>query len=59
MLAAEIPDLRVSEAVDATAAFETDAARSRRHLVLLDLTLPGDNGLSCCGGCAASSRRCR
>jgi len=44
VLAAELPDLRVSEAVDGKAAF--DQLRAADHdLVLLDLTLPGDSGL--------------
>lgn len=44
VLAAEFSDLRVAEAVDATAAFEK-LQGATYHLVLLDLTLPGDNGL--------------
>jgi DNA-binding NarL/FixJ family response regulator len=45
ILATQISGLRISEAVDAASAF--DHLRSTPcHLVLLDLTLPGDNGLS-------------
>src|SRR3954471_6625510 len=44
VLTAEFPDLRVGEAVDGPAAFEKLRAASF-HLVLLDLTLPGDSGL--------------
>jgi two-component system, NarL family, invasion response regulator UvrY len=44
VLAAEFTDLRVAEAVDAASAFERLRAGAY-HLVLLDLTLPGDNGL--------------
>jgi two-component system invasion response regulator UvrY len=44
VLTAEFPDLRVGEAVDGLSAFEKLRA-SMYHLVLLDLTLPGDGGL--------------
>lgn len=44
MLATEFPDLRIVEAVDGVSAFEKLRAASC-HLVLLDLTLPGDSGL--------------
>ena len=44
VLAAEFPDLRIGEAVDGIAAFEKLRAASY-HLVMLDLTLPGDGGL--------------
>jgi len=44
VLATEFPDLRVGEAVDGVAAFEKLRA-SLYHLVLLDITLPGDGGL--------------
>src|SRR5262245_23994316 len=44
VLATEFPDLRVGEAVDGPAAFDRLRAASY-HLVLLDLTLPGDGGL--------------
>lgn len=45
VLAAEIPDLIVAEAVDGASAIDQLRARPP-HLVLLDLTLPGDTGLS-------------
>jgi len=45
ILAAEIPDLVVAEAVDGASAVE-QIRTTPPHLVLLDLTLPGDNGLS-------------
>ncbi|HEX9367671.1 MAG TPA: response regulator transcription factor [Vicinamibacterales bacterium] len=45
ILAAEIPDLALAEAVDGASALLQMRARPP-HLVLLDLTLPGDNGLS-------------
>jgi DNA-binding NarL/FixJ family response regulator len=44
VLAAEFPDLRIAEAVDGITAFERLRA-APFHLVLLDLTLPGDSGL--------------
>jgi DNA-binding NarL/FixJ family response regulator len=44
VLAAELPDLRIAEAVDGATAFERLRA-APFHLVLLDLTLPGDSGL--------------
>jgi two-component system, NarL family, invasion response regulator UvrY len=44
VLATECPDLRVGEAMDGVGAFEKLRASSY-HLVLLDLTLPGDGGL--------------
>src|SRR4051812_36008092 len=44
VLAAEFSDVRVAEAADARAAFEK-LRSSAYHLVLLDLTLPGENGL--------------
>jgi len=44
VLATELPDLRVSEAVDGPSALARLRA-SQHHLVLLDLTLPGDSGL--------------
>jgi DNA-binding NarL/FixJ family response regulator len=45
ILAAEIPDLALAEAVDGASAL--DHLRTRApHLVLLDLTLPDDSGLS-------------
>ena len=44
VLATEFSDLRVVEAADSAAAFEKLYA-SAYHLVLLDLTLPGDSGL--------------
>jgi len=44
VLAAEFPDLRVSEALDGDAAFARLRAEPY-HLVLLDLTLPGESGL--------------
>jgi DNA-binding NarL/FixJ family response regulator len=44
VLAAEFPDMRIAEAVDAASAFEKLRADAY-HLVLLDLTLPGDSGL--------------
>ena len=45
ILAAEIPDLALSEAVDGASAL--DAVRERApHLILLDLSMPGENGLS-------------
>lgn len=44
VLAAEFPDMRLSEAVDAPSAF-AQLRTVRHHLVLLDLTLPGDSGL--------------
>src|SRR5450759_3945947 len=45
ILAAEIPDLRLSESVDGASAFEQLRA-TPYHLIVLDLTLPGDSGLS-------------
>jgi DNA-binding NarL/FixJ family response regulator len=45
ILAAEIPDLALSEAVDGASALDHLRAQPA-HLVLLDLTLPDDNGLS-------------
>jgi two-component system invasion response regulator UvrY len=45
ILAAEIPDLSLTEAVDGVSAMDMLRARPP-HLVLLDLTLPGDSGLS-------------
>ena len=45
ILAAEIPDLALAEAVDGPSAMDQMRARLP-HLVLLDLTLPGDTGLS-------------
>jgi two-component system, NarL family, invasion response regulator UvrY len=45
ILAAEIPDLALAEAVDGPTAMDQMRARPP-HLVLLDLTLPGDSGLS-------------
>ena len=45
ILAAEIADLALAEAVDGPSAMEQLRERSP-HLVLLDLSLPGDNGLS-------------
>jgi DNA-binding NarL/FixJ family response regulator len=44
VLAGELPDLRIVEAVDAVTAFERLRA-GPCDLVLLDLTLPGDSGL--------------
>ena len=44
VLAAEFPDLRLGEAVDGSTAFEK-LRGAAYHLVLLDLTLPGDGGL--------------
>jgi DNA-binding NarL/FixJ family response regulator len=44
VLAAEFQDLRLGEAVDGTSAFEK-LRGAPYHLVLLDLTLPGDGGL--------------
>jgi DNA-binding NarL/FixJ family response regulator len=44
VLAAELPDLRLAEAVDSGTAFDKLRA-SAYHLVLLDLTLPGESGL--------------
>jgi DNA-binding NarL/FixJ family response regulator len=45
ILAEEIPDLVLAEAIDGASALEYLRARSA-HLVLLDLTMPGDHGLS-------------
>jgi DNA-binding NarL/FixJ family response regulator len=45
ILAAAMLDVRISEAVDSASALERLRTTSY-HLVLLDLTLPGDNGLS-------------
>ena len=45
ILAAEIPDLTLAEAENGPSALDKLRARPT-HLVLLDLTLPGDNGLS-------------
>jgi len=45
ILAAEIPDLALAEAENGASALDKLRARPA-HLVLLDLTLPGDNGLS-------------
>jgi DNA-binding NarL/FixJ family response regulator len=45
ILAAEIPDLALAEAVDGASALDHLRLRSP-HLILLDLTLPDDNGLS-------------
>jgi DNA-binding NarL/FixJ family response regulator len=45
ILATEIPDLSLAEAMDGSSAFEELRIRPA-HLILLDLTLPGDNGLS-------------
>jgi two-component system, NarL family, invasion response regulator UvrY len=45
ILAAEISDLALSEAVDGASAIELLRARPP-HLILLDLTLPGESGLS-------------
>jgi DNA-binding NarL/FixJ family response regulator len=45
VLAAEFPDLRISEALDGDAAFEKLGAAAY-HLVLLDLALPGEGGLA-------------
>jgi two-component system, NarL family, invasion response regulator UvrY len=45
VLAAEFPDLRLSEAVDGESAFDKMRAAAF-HLVLLDLALPGDSGLA-------------
>ena len=45
ILAAEIADLTLTEAVDGPSAVEELRERPP-HLVLLDLSLPGDNGLS-------------
>jgi DNA-binding NarL/FixJ family response regulator len=45
VLTAEFPGLEVAEAIDAPSAFER-LRESRFHLALLDLTLPGDSGLS-------------
>ena len=45
ILAAEIPDLALAEAVDGASAL--DELRERPpHLILLDLSMPGENGLS-------------
>jgi len=44
VLTGEFPDLRVGEAVDGVTALEKLRSTSY-HLVLLDLTLPGDGGL--------------
>lgn len=45
ILATEISGLRISEAVDGKSAFD-HLHSTPCHLVLLDLTLPGDSGLS-------------
>jgi two-component system, NarL family, invasion response regulator UvrY len=45
ILAAEIPDLALAEAVDGPSALGQLRTRPP-HLVLLDLTMPGENGLS-------------
>lgn len=45
ILATEMPGLRISEAVDGQSAFH-HLRSTPCHLVLLDLTLPGDSGLS-------------
>jgi len=45
VLAVEIPDLRIAEAVDGATAIER-LRSSTYQLILLDLTLPGDGGLS-------------
>lgn len=45
ILAEEIPDLALAEAVDGVSAIAHLRARPA-HLILLDLTLPGENGLS-------------
>jgi two-component system invasion response regulator UvrY len=45
ILAAEIPDLSLAEAVDGATAVDELRARPP-HLVLLDLSMPGDTGLS-------------
>jgi two-component system invasion response regulator UvrY len=45
ILATEIPDLSLDEAMDGSSAFEQLRVRPPQ-LVLLDLTLPGDDGLS-------------
>src|SRR5688572_4044079 len=45
ILATELPGLRLSEAVDGESAFQ-HLRSTPCHLVLLDLTLPGDSGLS-------------
>ena len=45
ILATEIAGLRISEAVDGASAFE-HLRSTPCHLVLLDLTVPGDSGLS-------------
>jgi two-component system invasion response regulator UvrY len=44
VLATEFPDIRLGEAVDGPSAFEK-LRGTPYQLVLLDLTLPGDNGL--------------
>ena len=44
VLTGEFPDLRVGEAVDGVSAIEK-LRSTAYHLVLLDLTLPGDGGL--------------
>jgi two-component system invasion response regulator UvrY len=45
ILATAMLDIRISEAVDGPSAFE-HLRTAAYHLVLLDLTLPGDNGMS-------------
>ena len=45
ILAAAMFEVRISEAVDSVSALEQLRAGTF-HLVLLDLTLPGDSGLS-------------
>ena len=45
ILAEEIPDLVLNEAVDGASALDYLRGHSP-HLLLLDLTMPGDNGLS-------------
>jgi len=45
ILAEEIPDLALAEAVDGVSAIDHLRARPA-HLILLDLTMPGENGLS-------------
>jgi two-component system, NarL family, invasion response regulator UvrY len=45
ILTTAVPDLRIAEAVDGASAIRL-LRSSNYHLILLDLTLPGDSGLS-------------